>query len=183
MPVSLFAEAGIIFNQSSGIITGNVGLATSVPLYKIDVSSGIINTQGTGSGFKGDGSAITGVTIMASSEGVTGQSIASVTDIVTSTVTITNRGGRIQYCEAHATLNNAAGGSRDYTYSIYKNNVQVSEGDYVQTASGTSTEFVEYPRREDSSTAGAQQFSFHIKSSSASGTQTVRHPDIICFEF
>jgi hypothetical protein len=165
------------------ISSGNVGIGSSNPATKLHVSSGVITVDGTGGMFAGNGSSITAVTIFTSSEAVNNTSIATATDIGLATATIVNRGGRIQWCEAHMTLVNAAGAERIYTYSLYKNGVKVSEGDYVQTCSGTSSEFAEYGYHEASSTAGSVTYGLIIKSSSATGTQTVKHADVVCFEY
>lgn len=129
------------------------------------------------------GAAITGVTLFASSRAVSGMSVASATDVQIATVTMSMRGNRIAKCILHTTINNGAGSARDYTYSIYVNSVLDSDSSpAVQTNSGTSTEFV-YNDAQFTSVAGVTSCTVVIKSSNATGAQTLLHPDVELWEF
>ena len=161
----------------------NIGIGDTAPQAKLVVNGNVVSS-GTisATAYTGNGAALANLVTKVSSSAVNGQSIASTSDLFFATATITNRGSRPQYCEAHMTFNNSAGASRDYTYAMYKNGVKVAGGDYVQTVSGTSTEFVEIGW-DETSTAGVVNFTFSVRSSSASGEQTIRHPNILCFEY
>ena len=176
--------------------TGYIGIGTSRPYSKLTISSGTIRIDGNVSDsifasgniyssgtYSGNGANLTGVTVFVSSEMVSGTSVASVSDLYLATATITNRGGRTQFVHVHFTINNAAGSARTYTYSIYKNGVKDSEGDYSQTASGTSTQYVAIDYHEPSSTVGAVDYCLVIRSSSATGAQTLLHPHIDVWEY
>lgn len=175
-----------IYNASNELLTfdylGRLGIKNSAPSYGIDVASAIINTSGSGSGFRGDGSQITGMVVFVSSEAVDGTSVASVSAVNLATATITNRGGRLQNVRAHFTITNAAGAARDYSYGLYKNGVLV-EGIHTQTNSGASTEYGAIDVHEASSTAGAVNWSLRMTSSSATGAQSVQHCHVDVYEF
>lgn len=131
-------------------------------------------------------SAATGYMIHRTTEPIHESSIASATDIYVATATLTQRGGRYVHVWAHGTISNAAGGSRDYTYYIQRDVSGVTTkltGDYVQTCSGTSTEYIAIDAHTNSSTAGAVSYALVMKSSNATGTQTLRHSHVIVQEF
>ena len=109
--------------------------------------------------------------------------------VCSATVTVTLRGDRYCQCKLSATINNAAGGSRDYGYRLLKNGVVMPEDDgvtpmeYTQTASGTSTEYIGIEESKSASTAGLQSYCVQFKTSSAAGTQSLRHLVLRVWEF
>lgn len=177
-------QLGVADNAKLTILgSGNVGIGDTAPQAKLVVNGNIVSS-GT---ISGNGVGITGVEIHASSSCVPGTSIASTTDIGLATATIVLRGGRNYECIAHANINNASGGTRTYTYNIYKNSVPVGDGattgNYVYDCSGASTCNLYMPYDPlTNSVAGNTTFALVIRSSSATGTQTALHASIRCQE-
>jgi hypothetical protein len=162
---------------------GNVGIGTINPGAKLEVNGNVTasSVSATGaSGFIGEGANITGVTVGASSSAVNNTSIASVTNIHLATATVTMRGNRPQLVLYDVDVVNGAGGSRTYTLTFSVNGTTVDTHAYT-CSGGDSCHISDH--HFATSTAGSRNFSIDIRSSNATGTQTVDDAKISAYEF
>jgi hypothetical protein len=193
MILSAFASDGTISFQTGGVATsnermkilanGNVGVGTTAPGAKLEVNGNITASSVTAtgvSGFSGEGANITGVTVGASSSAVNNTSIASVTNIHLATATVTMRGNRPQLVLYDVDVVNGAGGSRTYTLTFSVNGTTVDTHAYT-CSGGDSCHISDH--HFATSTAGSRNFSIDIRSSNATGTQTVDDAKISAYEF
>ena len=122
-----------------------------------------------------DGSAITNITafvVRSSSEQDAGVDIAFTDLISISTTAITLSGGRFGLLLISISIQNDAGGARDYTFQIDRDNITIL-GPFLLTVEGSSTFIMSVHKFQDPTPSGLVNYVIHGKSSSGAGTQTV----------
>ena len=122
-----------------------------------------------------DGSAITNITafvVRSSSEQDAGVDIAFTDLISISTTAITFSGGRFGLLLISISIQNDAGGARDYEFQVDRG-VTTILGPFTFTIEGNSSLTIMNHKFQDPTLTGLVNYILHGKSSSGAGTQTV----------
>lgn len=119
--------------------------------------------------------------IFSSTEPASGKSVASATYVGIATVTVTLDGSRPLRFETCMQIVNGAGGARVYTIALAKDGVALHE--HAVTNSGTSDSSPSMFMFTASDTSGSHSYSVWVKSSNATGTQTVSDNHTLLTEY
>lgn len=160
--------------------TGTNAANTSVTLQG---ANGFITTGSsvTGAHF-GDGYGLSNFTVFADSTSSNAVNVNVTSNVALSSVTATLRGGRPLIVSAVVHVNNGSGATKTYTYSIFKDGVQVGNtylDSLANNIDGTRT--IQYT--ETSSSSGSHTYALNVKSSATNATQVADSRDIRITEF
>ena len=122
--------------------------------------------------YDGNEENITAFVVRSSSEQDAGVDIAFTDLISISTTAITLSGGRFGLLLISISIQNDAGGARDYTFQIDRDNITIL-GPFLLTVEGSSTFIMSVHKFQDPTPVGLVNYVIHGKSSSGAGTQRV----------
>jgi hypothetical protein len=161
-------------NWQGSVVTST--MATSVPASGVQAGSlgvGVIASSITRTAFS---------PVFTSSTPATASfNVASTNYVGIATVTVTLAGGRPLYVPVCLTIQNGSGGSRTYTVAIVEDGTPIHEHQITNAGGGDSNPNPFMPVSSD--TGGTHTFALWVKTSNATGTQTVVDPHITVMEY
>lgn len=176
------AQFGSGATKSTFSATGDLTLASNADIV-LSGASGFVTAGSSvnASGFFGNGAGITSYAVVQSSQSTNTVSVASVSDVTVTTLTVTQRGGRPAIYTATFNLVGATA-TRTYTFSLQKDGVALSNT-YISDVEGNATKVINFTAIETSTTAGSHNFSLLIRSNNATGAQTVNSRIVTSVEY
>lgn len=154
----VIVSTGTLVKKSGDTMTGTLNGTAIVLTSSITFSNASVQT-------------VAWAPVMTSSMSAAAININSVTDVYISTITQTQVGSKLFSLIGDIEINNAASADRTYTVSLYRGTTLLRTLTFTQNNGYT----LNYPINwfNKASTAGSVTYTIRVKSSSATGTQTI----------